>query len=239
MKKTLNAWLKKNMLTEDPKDYVASVQKKGSIGISDIVDELVSEGMEIKRETVIDIISRFNRKAADLVLSGYNVNTGLVYMRPVVKGVFYDKTWNPETNSVYIAINQGLDLRNAVAETVVEIMGEQAEPLEIYSITDSMTGKTDGTLTKGRNAEIKGSYLKVVGESPDCGISFKNTVTQAITKLAINDIVLNEPSRLLILVPSELAKGEYELSLTTQYTGGNTLLKTPRSIICDLAIILE
>jgi hypothetical protein len=157
MKKTLNAWLKKNLLTEDPKDYVASVQKKGSIGISEIVDELVSEGMEIKRETVIDIISRFNRKAADLVLSGYNVNTGLVYMRPVVKGVFYDKTWNPETNSVYIAINQGLDLRNAVAETVVEIMGEQAEPLEIYSITDSMTGKTDGTLTKGRNAEIKGS----------------------------------------------------------------------------------
>lgn len=239
MKKTLNAWLKKNLLTEDPKDYVASVQKKGSTGISDIVDELVSEGMEIKRETVIDIISRFNRKAADLVLSGYSVNTGLVYMRPVIKGVFYDKTWNPETNSVYIAINQGLDLRNAVAETVVEIMGEQAEPLEIYSITDSMTGKTDGTLTKGRNAEIKGSYLKVVGESPDCGISFKNTATQAITKLAINDIVLNEPSRLLILVPSELAKGEYELSLTTQYTGGNTLLKTPRTIICDLPIILD
>ncbi len=81
--------------------------------------------------------------------------------------------------------------------------------------------------------------MKVVGESPDCGISVKNTVTQAITKLAINDIVLNEPSRLLILVPSELAKGEYELRLTTQYTGGNTLLKTPRTIICDLPIILE
>ena len=79
MKRTLNAWLRKNMLTENPKDYTASVQSRGSIGITDIDDELVNEGMELKRETVVDIISRFNRKAAEMALSGYNVNTGLVY----------------------------------------------------------------------------------------------------------------------------------------------------------------
>jgi hypothetical protein len=217
---------------------VAIVQKKGSAGITEIVDELVNEGMEIKRETVIDIITRFNRKAADLVLSGYNVNTGLVYMRPVIKGVFYSKTWDAGVNSVYITINQGADLRNAVAETVVEIMGEQSNPLEILSITDSSTGKTDGTLTKGRNAELKGGYLKIVGESPDCGISFKNTADESVTKLTMADIVLNEPSRVLILVPVTLAAGEYELSLTTQFTGGGSLLKTPRSAILDIPIII-
>lgn len=230
MKKTLNAWLKKNQLTEDPNDYNAIVQSKGSVTTSDIVDELEDEGMEIKRETVIDIISRFNRKAADMVLSGYNVNTGLVYMRPVIKGVFYDKTWKADSNPVYIAINQGLDLRTAVAETTVEILGEQSDPMEIFSLTDSTTGKTDGTLTKGRNAELKGSYLKIAGESADCGITFLNTTTQEATKLAASDIVLNEPSRLLILVPDILAAGEYELSVTTQYTGGNALLKTPRTV---------
>ncbi|MGB4415044.1 MAG: DNA-binding domain-containing protein [Paludibacter sp.] len=238
MKKTLKAWIRKNRLTENPNDYMASVAVNGSIGINTIVDELQNEGMELKRETVIDIISRFNRKAADLVLSGYNVNTGLVYMRPVIKGVFYDKTWNPEVNSVYVAINQGLDLRNAVAETVVEIMGEQADPLEIFSLTDTTTGKTDGTLTKGRNAELKGSYLKIAGENPDCGIAFKNTATQDITKLAPGDIVLNEPSRLLILVPAALEAAEYELSVTTQFTGGNTLLKAPRTAVLDMPVII-
>lgn len=238
MKKTLNAWLKKNLLTDDPKDYSASVQSKGSVGISDIIDELVNEGMEIKRETVIDIISRFNRKAADLVLSGYNVNTGLVYMRPVIKGVFYDKVWNAETNSVYITINQGADLRNAVAETVVEIMGEQSQPMEILSITDSTTGKTDGTLTKGRNVELKGSYLKIAGENSDCGISFRDTATQAITKLRITDIVINEPSRLLILIPATLPDGEYKLSITTQFTGGNSLLKAPRTVVLDIPVFI-
>lgn len=238
MKKTLRAWIRKNQLTEDPNDYMASAVVNGSIGINDIVDELQNEGMELKRETVIDIVSRFNRKAADLVLSGYNVNTGLVYMRPVIKGVFYDKTWNPELNSVYVAINQGLDLRNAVAETVVEILGEQADPLEILSLTDTTTGKTDGTLTKGRNAELKGSYLKITGENPDCGIVFRHIATQTVTKLAPGDIVLNEPSRLLVLVPATLEAGEYELSVTTQFTGGNTLLKAPRTVALNMPVII-
>lgn len=238
MKKNLNAWLKKNLLTADPNDYTATVQSKGSVTVADIVDELENEGMEIKRETVIDIITRFNRKAADMVLTGYNVNTGLVYMRSVIKGAFYDKTWKADTNPVYIAINQGLDLRNAVAETTVVILGEQAEPIEILSLTDSTTGKTDGTLTKGRNAELKGSYLKIVGDSPNCGVSFRNTATQNVTKLATGDIVLNEPSRLLILVPATLAAGEYELSVTTQFTGGSTMLNSPRTVTIDFPVVI-
>ncbi|MGC3978620.1 MAG: DNA-binding domain-containing protein [Paludibacteraceae bacterium] len=239
MKKTLNAWLHKNQLTEDPNDYVATVQTKGGVTVADIIDELQKEGMEIKRETALDIVSRFNRKAADMVLSGYNVNTGLVYMRSVIKGVFYDKTWKADSNSVYIAINQGLDLRNAVMETTVEILGVQAEPMAIISLTDSTTGKTDGTLTKGRNAELKGSYLKIIGEKPDCGVLFKNIATQVVTKLAISDIVLNEPSRLLILVPVGLVAGEYELSVTTQFTGGNKLLNQPRTAVLDFPVVIS
>lgn len=239
MNKTLNAWLRKNMLTEDPKDYTASVQSRGSIGITDIVDELVNEGMEIKRETVVDIVTRFNRKAADMALSGYNVNTGLVYMRSIVKGPFYDKVWNPELNSVYVTINQGYDLRAAVAETTVEILGVQADPLEIYNITDQTTGKTDGTLTKGRNAELKGSYLKIIGENPDCGIALRNTTTQDITKLTPGDIVLNEPSRLLIFVPGTLVTGEYELSVTTQFTSGSIELKSPRTATLSIPVVIN
>ena len=178
------------------------------------------------------------RKAAELVVSGYNVNTGLVYMRAVIKGAFYEKVWNPETNPVYVAINQGMDLRNAIAETTVEILGIQSDPLEIISLTDSTTGKTDGTLTKGRNAELKGSYLKIVGENADCGVSFTNTATKEVTKLDMADIVINEPSRLLILVPAILAAGEYELSVTTQYSGGNNVLKQPRTVQVGMPIVI-
>lgn len=234
----LNAWLRPNHLTEDKGDYMAVPQATGSLNVNDLVADLQQEGMEIKTETAVDIITRFNRKAAERVLSGYNVNTGLVYMRPVIKGVFRSKAWDAATHSVYVAINQGMDLRRAVAGTTVTILGEQADPLAIYSITDSTTGATDGTLTKGRNAELRGSYLKIAGENPANGVLLRNTNTQEEIRLSPMDIVLNEPSRLLILMPAALAEGEYELTVTTQYSGGNTVLKQPRSVSYNTPIVI-
>ncbi|MDD3077749.1 MAG: DNA-binding domain-containing protein [Paludibacter sp.] len=231
MKKILNAWLRKNLLTSDPNDYTAIVQVNGSMGISQIVDEMIEQGTELKRETIINIITRVNSIAADMVLSGYNVNTGLVYMRPVIKGVFSDKTFDHNLHQVYIAMNQGYDLSNAVAETEVNILGEQSDIIELLSVTDLVTGKTDGTLTKGRNAELKGSYLKIAGDNQACGIVFRNLNTQAETRLETADIVLNEPSRLLILVPAALEAGQYELQVTTQYSGGGKNLQAPRSVV--------
>ena len=239
MKNTLKAWLKKNQLTSDPNDYSATVVSSGSVNIDDIIDEIINDGSELKKETILSVVTRFNSKAASMVLSGYNVNTGLVYMRPVIKGAFYGKTWDPEINSVYISIRQGASLRTEVAETTVEILGEQSDPLEIYSVTDQTTGNTDGTLTKGRNAEIKGSHLKIAGDNEACGITFTNTTTQEETKLATTDIVLNEPSRLLIFVPATLVAGEYELTVTTQYSGGGTPLKEPRSVTFGTPIVIS
>ncbi|WP_161531222.1 DNA-binding domain-containing protein [Riemerella anatipestifer] len=236
---TLKAWLRPNLLTkDDPNDFVAVPLLGGSLGITEIVNALKKEGMEIQTETAVDIITRFNRKASELVLNGYSVNTGLVYMRPAIKGVFYDKTWDKEKHSVYVNVNQGLDLRKAVADTKVEILGEQSSPMSVFSITDKATGKADGTLTKGKNAEIKGTFIKIDGNDPKNGIVFKNLDTQQEVKLSAEHIVLNEPSRLLILVPADLEAGNYELSLTTQFTKGNTLLKDPRTETLSTPIVI-
>ncbi|MBT0550544.1 DNA-binding domain-containing protein [Riemerella anatipestifer] len=222
--------MRPNLLTkDDPNDFVAVPLLGGSLGITEIVEALKKEGMEIQTETAVDIITRFNRKASELVLNGYSVNTGLVYMRPAIKGVFYDKTWDKEKHSVYVNVNQGLDLGKAVADTKVEILGEQSSPMSVFSITDKATGKVDGTLTKGKNAEIKGTYIKIDGNDSKNGIVFKNLDNQNEVKLSAEHIVLNEPSRLLILVPTDLEAGNYELSITTQSSKGTTLLKEPRT----------
>ncbi|MCQ4154605.1 DUF4469 domain-containing protein [Riemerella anatipestifer] len=243
---TLKAWLRPNLLTkDDPNDFVAVPLLGGSLGITEIVNALKKEGMEIQTETAVDIITRFNRKASELVLNGYSVNTGLVYMRPAIKGVFYDKTWDKEKHSVYVNVNQGLDLRKAVADTKVEILGEQSSPMSVFSITDKATGKADGTLTKGKNAEIKGknaeikgTFIKIDGNDPKNGIVFKNLDNQNEVKLLAEHIVLNKPSRLLILIPTDLDAGNYELSITTQYSNGKTVLKEPRTEILSTPIVI-
>lgn len=235
----LNAWLRPNLLTEDPSDFVATPVISGSIGVEDIIKELIKEGMEIKPETAEDIIKRFNRKTSEMVLNGYSVNTGLVVMKPAIKGVFYDKTWDKEKHTLYVNINQGAALRKAIQEAKVEILGEQTSPMSIFSITDKATGKTDGTLTKGKNAEIKGTYIKVAGEHSDNGIYFTNVENKKKVKVEASDIVINEPSRVLILVPSTLTAGTYELSITTQFSGGNTTIKTPRTDVLGIDISIS
>ena len=96
----------------------------------------------------------------------------------------------------------------------------------------------DAACHRGRHAERQGGSLIIAGDNTEWGISFMNTANKTITKLSPGDIVINEPSRLLILVPTTLAPGEYQLSITTQFSGGANLLKQPRNISYDTPIII-
>lgn len=239
MSNLLKVWLRKNNLTEDPTDYMAVVSGMGSKNLDDIIDEIMKDGTENDRSTIMGIVTRFQQKAIQMVLSGHSVNTGMIYMRPVIKGSFRGKIWNPEQHSIYVAINQGMQLRQEISETRVDFLAEEPDSMEINSLTNKVTGATDGTLTKGRTAELKGTTIKIEGIDPACGISFKNTTTGDIIKLPADAIVINEPSRLLIELPVDIESGEYELILTSQFTKSNILLKSPRSTSFSVPVIIS
>jgi hypothetical protein len=231
MKKKMKAWLKPNPLTLDESDYIAVIENFGSIDPKGIIKELVAEGMELKPETVLDVITRYHRKCIEMVLGGYNVNTGIMYMHPMIKGVFRDKTWNPEQNRLYISITQGMEIRNAIANTKVEIMGEHPDVIALFNITDLSTGNTTGMLTRGLNAELKGTYIRIAGNDPACGIYFRNTDSGVEIKVESRYIAVNDPSHIIFIVPQELEEGTYEVQITTQFSKGNKALKQPRSVI--------
>jgi hypothetical protein len=140
---------------------------------------------------------------------------------------------------VYVSINQGAALRSAVAETEVKILGEKADATQLFSITDTVTGNTEGKLTKGRTAEIKGSLIKIAGDSEEVGLFFTNTDTKDVLKLQPEFIALNEPSRVLIIVPDTLTAGEYELSVVTQFMNNGQFLKNPRSATLSQPVVIE
>ena len=230
MKNVLRGWLKPNELTPDPADFSLSIDTLGSVGVKETVDALVAEGMEMKPETAHDIITRFNRKCIELAFRGYNVNTGIVYMRPMVKGVFRDKTWDSKLHRLYMAITQGPEIRKAIENTTVEIMGEHPDPIAIFSITDTSTGLSDGNLTRGLIAEIKGSYIRIAGDNNACGLYLKHAENGAETKIDMSFIGVNDPSKVLFVVPPTLVAGAYELRIVTQFGSGGKNLKQPRSV---------
>jgi len=178
MKNILKAWLRNNQLTIDPTDFNAQVVVKGNMGITDIVDELLKEDIQLTREKVLDIITRYNRKSADLVLSGYNVNNGLVNMRSSIKGPLVGGKWNPNVNWVDVSISHGKDLYEAVAETTVEILGEKDEAIDSYNLSNQTIQFAVTSPTKARNIDSNVPQLKIKGE-PACGIAFRTWLCKA------------------------------------------------------------
>jgi hypothetical protein len=130
-----------------------------SLSLNDIVDEMIKEGASVDKNTILAVIEQFNRKTADLSLSGNSVNTGLLTLRPIVKGPFFDGKYIPD-----IVILQSSELRQAISETTVEIINkdEVAERESEISRTEDLKKEDSGN-----------SYLGVSTDDPACGAAFR------------------------------------------------------------------
>ena len=234
MKRVLKGWIADNPVTVDKSDRILLLESQGSANLADILDEMKKEDTGLREETLQHVVNLFLRITTDLVLSGYKVNVGMFYAVAKFLGVLEGGKWNPEKNSIYVSFTQGKELRESIAETSVEILGEKANVMYIIETEDRKTGRKDGSATAGRNLFVRGAMLKVVGDDPSVGVTLTNAEGTE-TKLEDDLIATNKPSELTLLIPSDLEAGEYTLTVTTQFNSG-ALLKTPRSVSTQIWI---
>lgn len=235
MKKILKAWLADNSVTTDNKtDKILILESAGSLTQQDIIDEMLKQDTGLRVETLRHSIDLYNRILMDLILTGYSVNTGLFRAVAQLTGVVEGGTWNKEKNSIYVRLTQDKGLREAIAETTVNILGEKADVMYILETQDIKTGRRDGSATAGRILKVVGNMLKKVGDNPAVGITLTNE-SGVVTKLPDDMLDTNNPKLLSILIPSDLPTGEYTLTVTTQYSGPH-LLKEPRSVSTQIWI---
>ena len=157
------------------------------------------------------------------------MNTGLFRAVAQLTGVIEGGVWNKEKNSIYVSLTQDKALREAIAQTAVEILGEKSNIMYILETEDKKTGLKDGSATAGRNFFVRGAMLKVVGDDESVGVTLTSE-SKSVTKLTDDLVTINNPSSLTLLLPADLAEGEYTLTVTTQYSSTNRFLKTPRSV---------
>ena len=138
--------------------------------------------------------------------------------------------WDPEKNSIVVNFNMGADLREAIKNTTVSIIGEKGAAIYIGGVTDASTRAQDASATAGRAFTLSGSKLKVLGTDPSVGITL-TSASNVVTKITEDLFVTNDPSKVTFIIPADLAKGTYLLKLTTQYSGNSkVVLKSPRSV---------
>lgn len=229
-KNTLKAWLVDNTVTTDNKtDKIFQLETTRSIDKTIILDRMVGKNPGVRRETMSLAIDLMEEVVAEALMNGESVNTGLFRGVAQFRGVATNDAWDPKKDSIYVSFTQGKALRQAIADTNVDVLGDRPTKFYIGSGLDADTRATDFSATAGAGYTIYGKNIKLAGTDPAVGIKLV-AADGAETAVPDSMVLLNEASRIIFNIPAGLEDGEYTLSVTTQYKGSSTeFLKTPRT----------
>ena len=138
MANTLKVWMAPNTVTPDPKDKIFILETTGKADINKIYEEMRAEDTGLRPETIVHVVTLFERICARLLMNGWQLNTGLFYAVPRLLGLAEDGRWNPEKNSIYVAFTQNKVVREESAKTSIAILGEKADVMYIIGTEDRL-----------------------------------------------------------------------------------------------------
>lgn len=227
----IKAYLYDNQLTKDnPNDFIARTVSERSLSVKQICESAVNRGgADISASAMEHATELFLKEMAYQLCDGFSVNTGYFTANTQIRGVFDSpsETFNSEKHSILFQFNQGEKLRAEIPNIEINILGVADASSAILQVTDVKSGNINDLLTPGRNLKISGTKIKVGGDNPESGIYFVSTDTNTRTKVEETDVVVNNPSELIVIIPT-LPAGTYKLEIVTQQSG-STLLKEPRT----------
>lgn len=238
---TIKAYLYDNLLTPDPNDFVARVSSERSLSVADICHSAATRGgADVSDAAMSHAVELFLKEMAYRLCDGFAVNTGYFTAMPVVRGVFLNpnETFDPQRHTLQFQFTQGELMRREIEDVEVKIMGVAETGLYIGQVEDMKSRTVNEVLTPGFNLRVTGTKLRVVGDKPGVGIFFRETVTNTATKVDEGDIVVNNPSELMIIIPA-LPAGTYQLEVTTQYSMGKQWLKEPRTSVFEKTLTVK
>ena len=241
MKFIWKLWLRLNLLTRDiDNDYIASVSttSKTALRNADIARMIKEAGSELSYETLLYILDQSDRFIREQLQRGNSVLTGCCQMTPKVTGTWIgaNAKFNPAVHKLTLDMIPSAEMRAALKEVGVEVLGVRDGGAFIGLVTDTATGLADGTITAGDDIRIDGDKLKIApDDETGLGVFFVNAdgdmipVTRRLTQ--------NDPKRLIARAP-DLPAGQYTLRVVTRFTGGSNLLKESRVIDYDRLLVI-
>ena len=211
----IKAYLYDNALTKDnPNDFIARTVSERSLNVKQICEAAVNRGgSDVSAPSMQHATELFLKEMAYQLCDGFSVNTGYFTASTLIRGVF------------------------EIPTIEIDILGVADASAAILQVTDVKSGSVNDLLTPNRNLKIAGSKIKIAGEDVANGVYFVDATTQTRTAVEASDIVTNNPSELIIVIPA-LAAGTYTIEVVTQYAQGS-LIKEPRTATFDKTLTVQ
>ncbi|MDE5421520.1 DUF4469 domain-containing protein [Ancylomarina sp. DW003] len=219
--------LTENLLTAEVDDYNARPQEVTSYDLEDIIAQMLEKGSTVTRSDILAVLNNFFEVAGTITSNGGMINTDLFKTNFSVTGVFNGATdaFDKSRHAIKINTNAGKVLKTALTKVKVEKVASAETIPHILEVKDSISGSVNDQISSEGVLEITGSRLKLDGDNATNGVYL---VASDNTRNKVVTVVDNKPARLIVILPT-LAAGEYSLQITTQYNGGGSGLKSPRT----------
>jgi hypothetical protein len=223
--------------------YFARTKNDKILSIKDVcVSAKERGGYTGSLDDLIEHVTVFFREAVHLLRDGYGVNlAGIVELYLKVCGFFQTPTEqvDPKKNPVIIAIRRLLGARKTAEGINIVNWGLAPAASRIDTITDSKTVKVNEVVTPGGGFTLAGIGIKIAGTSTPqdrLGVSFYSPGSPAVTVGVTENLILNEASKIIGIVPDLPADKKWYVKVRTRYAGGGTLLKETREITSDFTV---
>ena len=239
----VKAYLYDNVLTKNPNDFVARVSSERSLNVKDVCRLAVTRGgADTTMATMEHNVKLWFKEMGYQLNDGYSINADGWFVAGLhIKGVFNSptETFNPQKHNAFFHFRQGTQLRKGLDNIEIDVLGIADSLLSIMQVVDIKTGSVNNLLTPNRNLRISGAKIKIAGSNAENGVYFVNQTTHARAKVEFSDIIINNPSELMIVVP-ELAAGTYQIEIITQFSGNSIKqLQEPHSTIFDKVLTVQ
>ena len=216
--------LRENLLTPAPDDYMAQVTDTRSYSLEEIIDLMMDKGSTLTRADVAAVLQVYGEVCSSIVADGSALNTPLMNTSMSITGVFEgaNDAFDKKRHTVNLNMTAGTLLRDAAAKVKCEKTESASTDPYITEVTDIVSGKINGALTKGGVVQLTGSRLRFDRKDEAQGIFFVPETGAAVRASVIAE---NKPARLMAIIPSELAAGTYYVEVRTKDSGGGKPLK--------------
>jgi hypothetical protein len=219
-------YLVDNPLTPDPNDFRGELELQGCKNLKDIVDRILKNNVGISESELLAVLDQEQKAIKEFLENGYKVDTGLLTIRPTIKGVFHTATevFTKGKHELKVRISPKSTLKAVVDKlNLVKVVGSKATPV-VVAFDDMISKTRNSTVTPGKTAKIFGDKLKFDGEDNEQGIFFINN-KGAATRVA--EYVETGNKKLIFNIPQALPKGSYTLEVRTKTSAGDLHISKP------------
>ncbi|MDR1120490.1 MAG: DUF4469 domain-containing protein [Dysgonamonadaceae bacterium] len=217
-----------NPLTpQESNDRYARVVNGHSYTSKDLAEAIAKGNIGISKAEALAVLEAEADIQLRWLAEGFSINTRLAHFHPSIPGKFLEGEFPHEAVIRITPSKEVVKLAKKIPLRHVE----PARPIRIETVYDVKSDTVNSMITGGGTVKIKGHNLKVMGTDPTVGVEFVNADNPtAVHPVAVKDIIVNNPSKLIVIAPAMSSGEEVYLKVTTQYSKSVKGLKTPRSI---------